>query len=311
MRRKKSSSSANIPILDKLRQLGLLWAAYARQSRALNNMEATFADLDEYDRLLLEYAGKRLRGARILEIGYGARPNRLLAMTSMGLDASGVDLDVPVLRGTLAEFGNMFRRNGFERTAKSLARWMFFDHLERKCLARELKNRGHDLRILPERFRVEDAADLSLPEHSLDLIVSEDVFEHIPALSLEVLVPAMAVWLKAGGLALIRPNIFTGISGGHLVEWFAYNLHGTRLRRRSEPWEHLRKQRYRANTFLNALSRADYRRLFSAHFEILAERVTAPDLGKAFLTPDVARDLAAYSPEELFSNQVLFVLRPR
>lgn len=35
-----------------------------------------------------------------------------------------------------------------------------------------------------------------------------------------------------------------------------------------------------------------------------------PNLGQEFLTGDVARDLAAYPEEELFSNKVLFVLRP-
>jgi hypothetical protein len=34
------------------------------------------------------------------------------------------------------------------------------------------------------------------------------------------------------------------------------------------------------------------------------------DLGRDFATPDVLADLRTYPPEELFSNHVLFVLRP-
>ena len=53
----------------------------------------------------------------------------------------------------------------------------------------------------------------------IDLVCSEDVFEHIRLSSLERLVPRMAAWLAPHGIALIRPNVFTGITGGHLVEW--------------------------------------------------------------------------------------------
>ncbi len=81
--------------------------------------------------------------------------------------------------------------------------------------------------------------------------------------------------------------------------------------RRSEPWEHLRRKRFRANVYLNELMRADYRRLFSQHFEIVEERVTKPDLGREYLSPEVAEELKRYSDEELFSNGVLFVLRPK
>ena len=43
----------------------------------------------------------------------------------------------------------------------------------------------------------------------------------------------------------------------------------------------------------------------------LAEEVTLPDLGRELLTPELRQRLADYPDEELFSNQVRFVLRPR
>ncbi|SRR5713101_4399963 len=79
----------------------------------------------------------------------------------------------------------------------------------------------------------------------------------------------------------------------------------------TEPWEHLRKKRFRANVYLNELIRADYRRLFSEHFEIVDEKVTKPNLGREFLSPEVAEELKDYGDDELFSNGVLFVLRPK
>jgi hypothetical protein len=39
--------------------------------------------------------------------------------------------------------------------------------------------------------------------------------------------------------------------------------------------------------------------------------VSLPDLGRDELTPAVAEELRAIPEEELFSNQVRFVLRPR
>ena len=138
------------------------------------------------------------------------------------------------------------------------------------------------------------------------------MFEHIAADGLRRLVPRMARWLKPSGIAVIRPNVFTGITGGHLVEWKPRTLLAPNGReRRTEPWLHLLSEDFKTNTYLNRLTRADFRALFSEHFEILAEDVTLPDLGRDLLTPELRERLAHYPDEELFSNQVRFVLRPR
>lgn len=137
------------------------------------------------------------------------------------------------------------------------------------------------------------------------------MFEHIGRDSLEELVQRMAAWLRPGGLALIRPNIFTGIVGGHLLEWSRASIGERDRRRRSEPWEHLRKRRLTANTYLNEMTRAQYRVLFERSFEILEEQVAQPDLGRDYLDESARADLASWADEELFSNQTLFVLRRR
>ena len=78
-----------------------------------------------------------------------------------------------------------------------------------------------------------------------------------------------------------------------------------------EPWAHLRGLARPANTFLNRLHRADYRALFEHRFEILHEESRHPDVGRERLTPAIRADVGDLSDEELFSNQVMFVLRPR
>jgi hypothetical protein len=142
-------------------------------------------------------------------------------------------------------------------------------------------------------------------------VFSEDVFEHIEPGTLEALIPRVAEWLRPEGVALIRPNVFTGIVGGHLLEWSRASMRHPPARRRSEPWEHLRSRRFTANTYLNEMTRARYRELFGGSFEIVEERVAQPDLGREYLDEDVRRDLAGWADEELFSSQTLFVLRPR
>jgi SAM-dependent methyltransferase len=212
------------------------------------------------------------------------------------------------LNGTLRELKAMYRKNGTERALKSCVRFFVFDWIWRRRLRKELKQRGHDL-VMPEnRLLLQDAASVDWPEHSLDMICSESVFEHIPRESLETLLQKMAHWLKPNGLALIRPDVFTGISGGHMLEWFDL---GENRKRRSEPWEHLRQKRYRGNVYLNELTRADLRKLFSQRFEILEENVVDPNQGRQFYTPEIAEELKHYGEDELFSNGVQFVLRPK
>jgi hypothetical protein len=307
----RGTSAAKIPLGEKLRELYSIFRMRLVDLSRPASVECILADIDEYEAALLQYAGRRLGGARALEVGFGARPLRLFALAGWGVDVTGTDLDVPLIRGSPREIAAIARQNGPERAVKSALRFALFDRRERRALERLMRDRGCELKIEPQRLIVADAAGLSIAEQSLDFIYSEDVFEHIPADALSVLTAKMARWLKPSGLALIRPNVFTGIVGGHLAEWFPQVVDDRSRRRRSEPWEHLRRRRFRPNTYLNELSRADYRELFAKEFEILEERVRDPNLGRAYLTDETAAELAPWSQEELFSNQTLFILRPR
>lgn len=307
---KQSNSSAPITLVEKLRELIRIARHYqlATQDRAY--IGEFFGNIEDYDLLLKKYAPHPggIRGARVLEIGYGARPNRQFIMHAMGVDAIGVDIDACMLKGSFNEVWRMARRNSVERALKSALRFYMFDRSERRALAARLAEQGLRLEIKPERFIVSPAEDAELEPERFDLITSEGVFEHIPPRSLEKLVPKMARWLSPNGLALIAPNIFPGIVGGHITEWV---WPPARITRRSEPWDHIRKRKYRPNTYLNEWYRRDYRALFSQYFDIVEERVRNPDLGREYLTPEIRRELSHLSDDELFSNSVLFVLKPR
>jgi SAM-dependent methyltransferase len=307
---KSSPSAADISIVRKGRENFRLLRTHVEGRSAPLDFSTTFQQFEEYDAVLAEQTGLHLREARVFEIGYGARPWRLIGLISMGVDASGVDVEVPFLSGSWQEVLSAFRQNGLERALKSLLRYMLVDRRERSVLARELRQQGYELCIERPRFMVSDAATLDFPDNHFDLIFSEDVFEHVTRSSLEDLIPKMARWLKPNGLALIRPNIFTGILGGHLAEWGYPTVLDPAQERKSAPWEHLRARRFPPNTFLNELRRSEYRELFSREFVVVREVVLLPELGREYLTREVARELDGFPEEELFSNKVMFVLRP-
>jgi SAM-dependent methyltransferase len=304
------SVARGLPLGSKLQEGVRLFRLYRAEARSGQDLEWLFEEVDEYRRLLDRHSGIDLEHAKVFEIGFGARPYRQIILQSMGIDVSGVDAEAPIVPGRPSQFTEMLRRNGAERAAKTLVRHAFFDRGEQRLLERGLRRRGLARRLDPERLIVADAGELELPPAWLDLIFSEDVFEHMERPTLERVVARMASWLKPGGLALVRPNVFTGITGGHLIAWSRRALRLPPTERGSEPWEHLRGRRVAPNTYLNELTRADYRTLFDRHFEILEERVAQPDLGREYLDARAREELRDWPEEELFSNQTLFVLRP-
>jgi len=264
--------------------------------------------IEGYQRTYEQFSGRDQPLRRVLEIGYGARPLRLIAMQSMGWDVRGIDLDRPILKGTLAEFATVLRTNGLDRCLKSFIRHTLFDRSERAALGRALRARGYQYRIEPGRFLVGNAAELQAAGGDFDLIVSEDVFEHIPPDDLDRVIGNMARLLNPQGVAIVQPCIFTGITGGHFFEWYPHLVDAS-IKRRSKPWDHLRNNEFPVNCYLNRLTRSDFHALLTRHFVIVEETVKYPGLGRQHLTPAVRAELAAYSEDELLSNNVRYVLR--
>lgn len=216
-----NSSISGLGIFEKIREWSHLFFLRFQGLLKRDDFLWLWENILEYEQGFLNFTGKELKNAKLLEVGYGARPYRLLTLLSMGMDVRGVDLDAPMLRGAPGEFLRILRKNGLQRLVKSFVRFFLFDWKQRSDLRRELKKRGVALRIPSangNEFIVENASsvemDRQISKASLDFVYSEDVFEHIPAESLPKLVENIAAWLKPQGVAFIRPNIFTGITGG-------------------------------------------------------------------------------------------------
>lgn len=305
-----SPSRADVGLVERLRENSGYLRAYKRRQRVGYDVESLFDEIEEYDSLARRHGNGPLSEARVLEVGFGARPHRLAILHSMGVDARGIDIEVPLLEFRRSRLAEMLRRNGPERLTKSVIRHLLFDRTEWAALRAALEQRGMTMRVDPQRLLIGDAATLEMEPNSVDLIYSEDVFEHIPGSSLAAVTERMARWLAPNGVALISPNVFTGITGGHLVEWNRASFTHDAVRR-SAPWDHLRRRAHHPNTQLNELSRAEFRELFASHFVIEDEIVRYPDLGRHHLTAALREELSAWSDDELMSNVVCFVLRPR
>lgn len=306
---RSASSSDNVPLSGKLRE-GIGLAYMHLQGRHGIDLPSLDACVREYEETLLRHGRTSLRESTVLEIGFGARPLRLVWLYNAGVEIWGVDLDKPLLHVSANSFLKVMRQNGAERAIKSAIRYYISDAHEWNELAAEVGRRGRSFRIPEERLAVADAASAAFWESTgtFDFIYSEDVFEHVLREDLPVLVERMAGALRPDGIALIRPMVFTGICGGHHLEWYPHTLN-QRISRRTEPWEHLRQDRFPANTYLNRLRRQEYVDIFEEHFQLLEEEAKAPRLGAQFMTDEIRAELVGYSDYELFSNSVRFILK--
>lgn len=308
---KSSSSLIAVPLSDKFRE-GLKLASMHLRGKA--NVDFCNLDkcVDEYDATLSRYGRPTLRESKVLEIGFGARPYRLVWLYCLGVDVWGVDLDKPLLKLSPKSVLKIAEHNGAERALKSIVRYCISDTHQWREISSEALRRGRTFKIPEDRMVVADAAttDFWTKMGHVDFVYSEDVFEHIPPNDLDTISEQMARALSPNGLALIRPMVFYGICGGHRLEWFPHTLNQT-ISRRTEPWEHLRRDRFPANTYLNRLSRKDYVDIFAKYFRIIENETTKSGLGCQFMTPELRAELSHFSDDELFSNSVRFVLAPK
>jgi hypothetical protein len=189
-----------------------------------------------------------------------------------------------------------------------------FDQSEYKNLASFIfKQYGQQLSFDLNTMIVGDLADAEVWARAgtcIDFIYSEDVFEHIPREFLPQVVSLMADAMSDDAIAIITPMIFTGIAGGHDLDWYPHRV-DLEDRARGPAWGHLTNETKPGDTFLNKMTRKEFRELFASRFDILWEETIRGDLGRQHLTEDRRRKLEAFDEEELFSNNVRFVLRKK
>jgi SAM-dependent methyltransferase len=247
----------------------------------------------------LEWCLERpLKDAAILEIGAGQQP---ILLTYFGVrnQAVGIDADVVPRKGRLADYVQMWRRNGSLRTLKTVIRkGLGVDANVRRELKEQLA--AEELPSAPV-FQM-DASAMSFPDQSFDAIYSRAVFEHLSD-PRSVLREVRRV-LKPGGALVILFHLYTSDSGCHDSRILAG-------RRDHIPyWAHLRpKYRHtvRENTYLNRLRLAEWMEVFNSELPgcIVQPLNDAENLMRDALAPIRATgELSSYTDEELLTVTV-------
>lgn len=292
-------------------RVGLMYVGRLAKPDDLSNLAA---DLNFYQEAYNRETGEDLQRARLLELGFGQRPLRLILLHSLGYNIRGIDLDQPIYRINAAAIVSLFKSNGAFRTLKSLLRRMVFDRSEYRNLAEFIfRQYGKKLTFDSTTMVVGDLANAEVWARAgtcFDFIYSEDVFEHIPREFLPQVVALMADAMSDRAVAVITPMIFTGIAGGHDLDWYPHRV-DLEDRSRGPAWGHLTNENKTGDTFLNKMTRSEFRELFASRFDILREQPIQGDLGRQHLTEERRQKLKAFDEDELFSNNVRFVLRKK
>ena len=260
---------------------------------------AFFADMQAR---LQKYVGD-LCSLHVLDVGCGKAFWLTLLLHSYGAHVTGIDTEFVAPGRSLGKYTGILRRNGLERVLRTLV----WETIYAAPYYRELAAVCH----FPLCFEGIDVRRMSVTKldflgDTFDLVVSHEVFEHLPD------VPAglrsLRRVMKPEGITYIYVHNYTSLSGGHHIAWKYPDTEPSTV---VPPWDHLRQNRYpEIPSWINRLREGDYRQAFEEQFEILDWFPTATE-GEALLTPEIRAELADYSEEELLTKGFVVIARPK
>jgi len=244
-----------------------------------------------------------IRGKRALDIGCGKSCWLTLLLAADGAGAIGVDTEFVSAKRGIGKYRDIWRENGGERALRTWA----WDMLFARGYYRELM-RTTGLRLPYDRVELKgyDGMHFPLPDASVDLAVSHEVFEHVA--DVPALLQDLRRVLKPRGRIYIYVHHFTSLSGGHHIAWKHPDI---RPSRKVAPWDHLRARKHiEIPSWLNGLREHEYRAMFEQYFEIDEWR-GLPEEGRALLTPQIRQELQHYGERELLIKGFLVRGRPK
>lgn len=247
--------------------------------------------------------GLDLHGWRVLDVGCGKTFWLTLLLHSYGARVTGFDVEPPTPKITIKSALEIRRKQGLERAMRTAAWAGLFAGPYYRELARlssfPLRFEGLDLRAM-------SVTALDFPDNFFDLIVSHEVFEHLP--NVPAALAEIRRVLKPDGLTYIYVHNYTSLSGGHHLAWKYPDLEPSKT---VPPWDHLRQNCFpEIPSWINKIRVHDYRRFFESEFAIL-EWIPGNYEGRALLTPDIRMELSAYSEEELILKGFVVLARPK
>lgn len=249
------------------------------------------------------YLGFSVEKCRILDLGCGQTATQTALFHADGAKVIGIDIEVPTFRINIPIFFQVIRLNSFERALKSIARHILFD----KSFFSELsKEYGKHINFDDIDTRIMNAGHLTFDSASFDYIFSLWVFEHIN--DIEAAVKEVNRVLSSSGIAVIFIHLFRSLSGGHCLEW---GIPEQSPSIKVPPWDHLRNNKYPANTYLNKLTISQYRNIFQSYTNIVEEQITIE--GERFLTKEIEAELIGkgYTREDLLTRDITFFAKKK
>jgi len=246
--------------------------------------------------VLHTYAGN-IAGKAILDVGCGRLCSQTLLFHSLRGKVTGIDTTYIVLnKPSYLKYWQSLTKNGLEGFGRDVIYALLGKN---KAYYQRLRSLSR-LKLEPKALDIRqmDVENMSFPDSMFDIVISNNVFEHID--NIPKAISEVARVLKRGGITYIRINLFTSLFGGHNLDW--------RKPSKVPPWDHLRNNRYTAPVYLNRLRQHEYISLFRERFEIL-DVIDGCYFGKDLLTPSIRAELSDYSEEELLKTHTTIVTR--
>jgi SAM-dependent methyltransferase len=245
-----------------------------------------------------------MNGRTVLDVGCGPRYQLALLFQSFGSKGVGIDLDL--VGPTLVfptKYGQLWCHDGLQRALQVLVR----DVLGRdRAYYRALeKAAGVPLRFDQVDVRCMSVSDMTFPDATFNATVSTTVFEHVADVPRAV--HELARVLKDDGVIYMVVHLYTSLSGGHHPAWSNTERYGVPTN--VPPWDHLRENRFPSPVYLNKLRLQNYLNMFGKRFEILDLKHELE--GEQILTPELEKELAQFSREELLCRYLHIIGRKR
>ena len=265
-------------------------------------------DVSNFQKMLttLEQKGITLdANSKALDIGCGSNAPMSLLLHAAGINVTGLDQKVGYRWGLgfrPSRYLQYGQKVGLFKTARKMLGELVYDRHYYNALARfsELKLTESGLNLVEH-----NASELPIDDASMDLVVSNAVWEHID--KVELANREVARILKPGGVAYIEIHLFPSLSGGHDLPWV---VPGRTEMGGIQPWRHLRDPNWQEPVYLNRLREHQYRELFDGveQLKILDWQVEFTE-GEELLTQEILDELPDYSREELTRRSIIVLLR--
>jgi ubiquinone/menaquinone biosynthesis C-methylase UbiE len=251
---------------------------------------------------LVNYIGD-VNGKSILDVGCGKSFWLTLLLHNRGAQVTGIDTEVVKPGFSLEKYSNIIKKNGIERALRTLVWEQIFARPYYKKLE---ALSGKKLNFDGINLLATNSLTIELPDNSVDIVVSHEVFEHIA--DIPTMLDELRRVMKPDAMTYIYVHNYTSLSGGHHIAWKYPDREPSK---KVPPWDHLRDNRYSdIPSWLNKMREHEYRNEFEKRFEII-EWISTEQEGKELLSKSIRQELSDYSEHELLTKGFIVVAKPK